>query len=63
MQLATLQFETRLQKCIRMGITIFKIFVCGGILLDIRSEITFFGSALRGKTKFPTIYPTRCLPV
>ena len=27
MRVARLQFETRLQKCIRMGITIFKIFV------------------------------------
>ena len=28
-----------------MGITIFKIFICGGISSDIRSEITFYGSA------------------
>ena len=39
-----LQFETRLQKCIRMGITIFKIFTWGGISSDIRSDITFYGS-------------------
>ena len=45
MQLAMLQFETKLQKCIRMGITIFKIFIWGGILSDIHSEITFYGSA------------------
>ena len=42
---ATLQFETKLQKCIRMGITIFKIFIWGGISSDILSEITFYGSA------------------
>ena len=45
MRLATLQFEMKLQKCIRMGITIFKIFIWGGITSDIRSEITFYGSA------------------
>ena len=27
MRLATLQFETKLQKCIRMGITIFEFFI------------------------------------
>ena len=33
-------------KCIRMGITIFKIFIRGGISSpDVRSEITFYGSA------------------
>ena len=32
-------------KCIRMGITIFKIFIWGGISSDIRSEITFYGSS------------------
>ena len=31
-----------------MGITIFKIFTWGGILSDIRSEITFYGSARAG---------------
>ena len=62
MRLATLQFEMGLHKCIRMGITIFKIFVFGGILLDIRSEITFYGSALRCKTIFLTVYPTINLP-
>ena len=31
MRLATLQFETKLQKRIRMEITIFKIFIWGGI--------------------------------
>ena len=28
-----------------MGITIFEIFILGGILTDIGSEITFYGSA------------------
>ena len=42
-----LKIEIKLQKCIRMGIiSIFKIFIWGGILLDIRWEITFYGSAL-----------------
>ena len=38
-------FESKMLKCIRMGITIFKIFICGGLSSDIRSEITFYGSA------------------
>ena len=46
MGLTTLQFEMRLQKCIRMGITIFNIFIWGHISSsDIHSEITFYGSA------------------
>ena len=56
---AMLQFETKLQNCIRMGKTMFKIFIWGGISSDIRSEITFYGAlARRRKTKFPTVYPT-----
>ena len=43
-------------KYIRMGITIFKFFIWGGISLDIRSEIIF--TATRRKTKFPTVYLT-----
>ena len=43
-RLAALQFETKLQKCIRMGMTIFKTFIWGGILSDIGSEIMFYGS-------------------
>ena len=39
MRLATLQFESKLLKCIRMGINIFKIFIWGGILSDICLEI------------------------
>ena len=39
MRLSTLQFEMKLQKCIRMGITIFKIFNLGGILSDILLKI------------------------
>ena len=58
-----LRFETKLQKCIRMGIAIFKIFIWGGIESDIRSEITFTAPlARRRKTKFPTVYPTIYLP-
>ena len=45
MWLATLQFELKLQKCIRIGITIFKIFIWGGISSDILLEIMFYGSA------------------
>ena len=41
----SLQFELKLQKCIRMRITVFKIFIWGGISSDICSEITFYGSA------------------
>ena len=63
MRLAMFQFETKLQKCIRMGITIYKIFIWGGISSDIHSEITFTASLTqRRKTKFPTVYPTIYLP-
>ena len=48
MRLETLQ----LQKSIRMEITIFKIFIWGGISSDIRPC----------KTIFPTVYPTIYLP-
>ena len=48
MQPATLRFEARMQKCIRMGIIIFKIFILGGISLDIRSEIEFNGDEQAG---------------
>ena len=41
-----LHFETSLQTCIRIGITIFRIFIWGGISSDKHSEITFDGSAL-----------------
>ena len=44
MRLATLQYEMRLQKCIRMGITVFKFITWEGISLDIRSEMMFYGS-------------------
>ena len=33
------------KKYIRMGITIFKFFIWGGISSNIRSEIMFYGSA------------------
>ena len=42
-QLATLEFETKQQKCIRKGITILRILVWRGIALDIHSEIMFNG--------------------
>ena len=47
MWLATLQFETRLQKCIRMEITIFNFFILVGTCIssDMRSEIKYYGSA------------------
>ena len=35
----------KLQKCIRMGLTIFKILIWVCILWDMRSKITFYGSA------------------
>ena len=35
----------KVKRYIRMGITIFKIFIWGGISSDIRSEIMFYGSA------------------
>ena len=41
----SLKIEIKLQKCIRVGITIFKIFILGGISSDIGSEIAFYGSA------------------
>ena len=41
MWLAMIKFETNLNKCIRMGITIFKIYIWGGISSDILSEIKF----------------------
>ena len=33
------------KKCIRMGITIFKIYIWGGISSVVWSEITFYSSA------------------
>ena len=40
-----------------MGITKFKLFIWGGILSDLRSEITFKAPlAFRRKTKFLTVY-------
>ena len=33
--MAIIHFETELQKCIRMGITIFKILIWGGILWEV----------------------------
>ena len=61
----TLKIEIKLQKCIRlMGIAIFTIFIWGGISSDIRSEVTFYGSAYASPLNyfFPTVYPTIYLP-
>ena len=40
----TVFFKGKCSKCIRMGITIFKISF-GEVYPDLRSEITFYGSA------------------
>ena len=45
MRLVTLKIEMKLPKCVRMGITILKIFIWGGMLFDIRTEIMFYSSA------------------
>ena len=45
MRLAMLQFKVKLQKCIRIGITIFQTLIWEGISSDISSEITFYGHA------------------
>ena len=42
--LPTLQFVAKLQKSIRNGMTVFKIFIWEGILSDIWSEIKLKGS-------------------
>ena len=60
-RLARLQFETKLQKCIRMRITIFKIYIWGGILSVLKSHFTAPLLCCRN-TKFPTVYPTIYLP-
>ena len=44
-----------------MGITIFKIFIMGGISSDIRSEITFYGSAYLPKCKFWIQLSPKCM--
>ena len=45
MQLMFLKQMPGVKKYIRMGITIFKFVIWGGISSDIRSEIMFYGSA------------------
>ena len=56
-QLATLKFNPRQQICIRMGITIFKIFIWGGISSDMRSQNCFTAPlACRRKTIFPIVF-------
>ena len=47
----TVFLKGKCYKCIRMGITVLKIFIWGSILSDIRSEITFYCSALRVAVK------------
>ena len=44
MPLAMFQFEMKLIKCIRMEVTIFKIFIWGAISSDILSEIIIYCS-------------------
>ena len=64
MRIATLQFEKHLQKCIRIGITIFKIFIWGGISSVYGRKSRFTAThEPRCKTKFPTIYLTIYLPI
>ena len=41
----TVYLKEKCHICIRMGITIFKIFIWGGISMDILSKIKFYGSA------------------
>ena len=63
MRLAMVQFETKLQKCIRMGITIFN-FAFGEVYRRIYIRKSHFTAPLarRRKTKFPTVYPKIYLP-
>ena len=63
MLLATLQLETKLQNCIRMGITIFKT-LSGevyGLLYVRKSHFTVLLTS-HCKTKFPTVCPMIYLP-
>ena len=63
MQLAMLQFERKLQKCIRMGITIF-IITFREVYRRIYGRKSRFTAPLvcHSKTKFPTVYQTIYLP-
>ena len=45
------------KRYVRMGIIIFKTYICGGISSFIRSESVFYGDAL-----VPSVYPTIYLP-
>ena len=60
---AALQFELKLQKCIRIGIIIFKIFI-GKIdrRTYVRKSRFTAPLACHRNTKFPTVYPTIYLP-
>ena len=63
MRLPTLQFVTKLQKYIRMGITIFKFpFVEVYRRIYVRKSRFTAPLARRSKTKFPTVYPATYLP-
>ena len=64
MQLVLLeQFDRTLQKYIRLGITIFKVFIWGCIVLDIDRESCYIVPLVcRLKNKFLTVYETICLP-
>ena len=63
MWLATLQFERKLQKCIGIWITIFKISF-GEVYPWIYGQKSRFTAPLVHccKTKFPTLYPMIYLP-
>ena len=58
MRLATLQFETKLPRCIRMGITIFKFsFREVYCLIYVRKPLFTAPFDRQCKTKFPIVYP------
>ena len=57
--LCTLQFETKLRKYNRVGITIFKIFIWGVISSNIRSENTLYGSSCASPWNYLMIYLTK----
>ena len=62
MRIEALQFESRLQMCIRMGIIIFKMIIWGGISSDIRPKTRFTALLTHCRKQFPTVYPTIYLP-
>ena len=51
--------EGNVKKCIKMGITVLKIVICGGKLSVYDRKLRFTAPLTRRrKTKFPTIKPT-----